>query len=70
MEGAERDVPAHSVVQEERVAEATALGGGGGAGSLLQCIRRLWATPVDADLLLIPGAGVIGGGQQLTDVGK
>ena len=48
----------------------TALGGGGGAGGHLQVIQRLWAFPGDGDLLLIPGAVDLGGGQRLAGGGQ
>ena len=67
VEVAEWDAPVHSVVQEERGAEATALGVGGGASVRLQGIHRLWEPLGDGDLLPIPGAGDIGGKQWLDE---
>ena len=48
----------------------TALGGGGGGGGHLQVAQRLWASPGDGDLLLIPGVGDLGGGQRLAGGGQ
>ena len=70
VEVAEWDAPVHSVVQEERGAEATALGVGGGASVHLQGIHRLWEPLGDGDLLPIPGAGDIGGKQRLEISGQ
>ena len=53
--------PVHSVVQKGSGEEATALRSGGGEGGHCQDIQRLWAPPVDGDLLLIPGTGDLGG---------
>ena len=45
--------------------EAMALGSGAGAGGNIQGIKFLGAPPGDGDLLLIPGAGDLGGGRRL-----
>ena len=70
MEVTEQEAPAHSVVQVGRGEEATELGGGRGAGGHLQGIQSLWVRPGDGDLLTIPGAGDLGGRQQLAGGGK
>ena len=51
-------------------AEETAISGGGGEGGHCQGFQRLWAPPRDGDLLRIPGAGDLGGGQQLSGCGE
>ena len=48
----------------------TAIGGGGGAGSHLHGIQRLWAPPGDGDLLPIPGVGDLSGGRRLAGGGQ
>ena len=70
MEVAEQDAPAHITLQEGRGAEVTELGGIGGAGGHLQVIQRLWAPHRDGYLLPKPGAGDIGGRQQLAGSGQ
>ena len=70
MEVTEWDAPSHSAVQEGSGEEVTALGGGEGAVGHLQGIQRLWGTPGGGDLLLMPGAGDLGGVQRLSGVGK
>ena len=70
MEVTKQDAPVHIAVQEGSGEEATELGGGGGAGGHLQGIQRLWAPPGYGDLILIPGAGDIGSGRQLSVGGQ
>ena len=57
-------------MQEGGREEVTALGGGGGAGSHIQGIWSLWAPPGGVDLLPIPGAGGLVGGQRLAGGGQ
>ena len=70
MEVAERGALEHSKVQEGSGVEATSLGGGGGAGGHLQGIQCLWAPLGYGNLLLIPGAGDLGGERRLTGGGQ
>ena len=69
MEVTEQDALAHIALQKGSRKEATSIGIVGGEGGHRQGIQRLWALPVDGDLLPIPGTGEIGGGQRLSVVG-
>ena len=58
----EPDAPLHATVQEVGIAEATALGRGGGKGSHLKGVQFLCTPPLDGDLLQIPGESYLGSG--------
>ena len=61
---------AHDTVHPGSGAEETEISGVGGEGSRRPGFQRLWAPPGDGDILQIPRAGDIGGGQQLTGGGE
>ena len=61
MEVTEKYALSHRAVQEVSGEEVMNLCGGGGAGSHLQGIQRLWAPLGDGDLLPIPGESDLGG---------
>ena len=70
MEGPEWDAHAHSTMHSGSGAEETAISGRVGEGGHRQGFQRLWAPPVDGDILQIPGAGDLGDGRQLDGGGE
>ena len=70
VEVTEKEAPAHRAVKEGIREESVSLCGGVGVGFHLQGIQRLWASPIDGDLLPIPEAGDIVSRQLLAGVGQ
>ena len=66
----EWDTQAHVTVHSGSGAEDTDIHSRGGEGGHRQGFQRLWAPPQDGDLLQIPGADDLGGGQQLNGGGE
>ena len=70
MEGPEWDTQVHGTVHLESGAEETAIISGGGEGGNHQGFQSLWEPPGYGNLLQVPGAGDLGGGQQLAGSGE
>ena len=70
MEGPERDSKAHGTMQLGSGVEEMAISGRREEGGHRQIFQRLWAPPVDSDLLKIPRAGDIGDGRRLIGGGE